>query len=220
MRICCCREVFLFDRRYAAKSLLVKQHLYSRLYIWNYWRTVIVPIMLTKNYFRSSRCSHSVYWIPVTQVYHCSYDWRHLYGWGRSMCLATCHNCSWLRAAAMWYVWSQYTGVMLHCVHGHKLFWSQLRCTPMELLPASYYMFINGVRAWNNTSSLLDKILDKIVGQVRHHSSTTSQSTSFTGATIWTTSSSTFIYAYVHLRLRLQLQLLHPSTTTSTTVLL
>jgi len=60
IRICCCREVFLFDRRYAAKSLLVKQHLYSRLYIWNYWRTVIVPNMLTKNYHRSSGCSHSV----------------------------------------------------------------------------------------------------------------------------------------------------------------
>ena len=38
------------------------------------------------------------------------------------------------------------------------------------------------------------RMLDKIVGQVRRHSSTTSHSSYFVGATIWITPSSTFVF--------------------------
>ena len=52
--------------------------------------------------------------------------------------------------------WSHYYMINIHhcrCVVTHILFsssraWSHLRCKPMELLPASKYVFINGVRAW------------------------------------------------------------------------
>ena len=54
--------------------------------------------------------------------------------------------------------WSHYYMINIHhcrCAWTHILFlssraWSHLRCKPMELLPASQYVFINGVRAWNN----------------------------------------------------------------------
>ena len=52
--------------------------------------------------------------------------------------------------------WSHYYMINIHhcrCAWTHILFsssraWSHLRCKPMKLLPASQYMFINGVRAW------------------------------------------------------------------------
>jgi len=60
---------------------------------------------------------------------------------------------------AYWYYWtrlliSSFAGCKLFlCAWTHILFpssraWSHLRCMPMELLPASQYVFINGVRAW------------------------------------------------------------------------
>ena len=60
---------------------------------------------------------------------------------------------------AHWYYWtrlliSSFAGCKSFlCAWTHILFssscaWSHLRCTPMELLPASQYVFINGVRAW------------------------------------------------------------------------
>jgi len=35
-----------------------------------------------------------------------------------------------------------------HILFSSPRAWSHLRCTPMELLPASHYMFISGVPAW------------------------------------------------------------------------
>jgi len=60
---------------------------------------------------------------------------------------------------AHWYYWtrlliSSFAGCKSFlCAWTQVLFsssraWSHLRCTPMELLPASQYVFINGVRAW------------------------------------------------------------------------
>ena len=103
-----------------------------------------------------------------------------------------------------------YTGVMLHCVHGHKLLGHiyvvrQWNCYP-PVTACSSMMFMLG-HIWNNGrhqqhsivigQGYWTRMLDKIAGQVRRHSSTTSHSSYFVDATIWITSSSTFVNNYI-----------------------
>jgi len=97
------------------------------------------------------------------------------------------------------------------CAWTHILFpspraWSHLRCTPMELLPASHYMFVDGVRAWTymeQWSTLHRSQSLCVTNFVRKRSLA-----KFIIFYIWCCYS---IVAYIHLRLRLHLQHLHPS---------
>jgi len=131
---------------------------------------------------------------------------------------------------AHWYYWtrlliSSFAGCKSFlCAWTHILFsssraWSHLRCSPMELLPASQYMFINGVRAWTymeqwSSSATFHRywtrMLDKIIGQDCWPSSSSSTSDAATP------SLPTFIFVSDY---NFNIYI-HPSITTSTTVLL
>jgi len=97
--------------------------------------------------------------------------------------------------------------------------WSHLPCTPMELLPASHCMFINGVRAWT--------YMEQWSSSTTLHRSQSLCVTDFVGKDCWpssspstydaaTPSSLTFIFVYDYI---FNIYI-HPSIATSSTVLL